>query len=573
MAIFSAIASATIINIPTDYATIQAGINASSDGDTVLVQPETYMEGINFYGRNIAVGSLFLTTGNENYIERTIIDADSWGSVVIFESYEDSTASISGFTITNGLSAAGGGIFCTNSSPRIDNNDIIDNVAMTAGGGIYCWESGPIIFKNLIANNVADNDWDEGTGGGINCIYNSTPVINNNVITGNRTRWAGGGIYCGRQTTAIIDNNTVEGNFVGGRMAVCEGGGIYGAYSTMVITNNLIRNNFADATAFSVGGGILIDICDCQIIGNTVEFNTVNSSGGGMLVRNSQNALISGNMIKGNNAGWGGGLACNQNTMIANNVITGNVADSIGGGIVCMISNSMKVINNTIYGNSALYGGGIYFWQSGPFVLNCILRADTASMWGNEIECDENSNPTFSYCNIQGGWPGEGNIDIDPLFRDPDIGDYHLMAIECGDPYDSRCIDMGHPDILDSLLDCDWGLGCLRSDMGAYGGGDSVGVNIDDLIKQLPKRIALSQNYPNPFNASTVIKYELSQQSQVTINIYNILGRKVSTLIDKQQPAGYHQAIWRTDDFSSGMYFYMLQAGDYIETKKMLLLR
>jgi len=83
----------------------------------------------------------------------------------------------------------------------------------------------------------------------------------------------------------------------------------------------------------------------------------------------------------------------------------------------------------------------------------------------------------------------------------------------------------------------------------------------------------LSQNYPNPFNASTTINYGLPRQSHVSIVIYDILGRKVTTLIDKLQPAGYHQTIWNADDFSSGLYFYKLQAGDYIETKTMMLIK
>ena len=234
-------------------------------------------------------------------------------------------------------------------------------------------------------------------------------------------------------------------------------------------------------------------------------------------------------------------------------------------------SNDIKMLNNILIANNSPHGGGLYLLNSNPLVINSILWADTASIWGNEIELDEISYLNISYSDIQGGWEGEGNINVDPLFRDPENGDFHLMAIECGDPYDSPCIDMGHPDILDSLLDCAWGLGGLRSDMGAYGGGDSVGVNIDDIIKQLPNHIVLFQNYPNPFNASTVIKYELPRQSQVTIEIYDILGGKVSTLLDKQQPAGYHQAIWDADDFASGMYFYKLQVGDYVQSKKMTL--
>jgi hypothetical protein len=89
----------------------------------------------------------------------------------------------------------------------------------------------------------------------------------------------------------------------------------------------------------------------------------------------------------------------------------------------------------------------------------------------------------------------------------------------------------------------------------------------------MPERFILFQNYPNPFNASTVIRFDLPYQSHVIIDIYDILGSKVKALLDKQHPAGYHQVIWNAEDFASGIYFYKLQAGDYNETKKMMLVK
>ena len=133
---------------------------------------------------------------------------------------------------------------------------------------------------------------------------------------------------------------------------------------------------------------------------------------------------------------------------------------------------------------------------------------------------------------------------------------------------------MGWPDILDSLLDCNWGLGDIRSDMGAFSGGrDTVHVGIEDIQTLLPSRCYLSQNYPNPFNSSTTISYTLPHSCDVTIDIYDILGRKVETLVNDEQPAGYHQVIWNADDAVSGIYFYRINASDYTETKKMMLLK
>ncbi|MDR3627126.1 MAG: T9SS type A sorting domain-containing protein, partial [Ignavibacteriaceae bacterium] len=87
----------------------------------------------------------------------------------------------------------------------------------------------------------------------------------------------------------------------------------------------------------------------------------------------------------------------------------------------------------------------------------------------------------------------------------------------------------------------------------------------------------LSQNYPNPFNPSTIINYQLSDRNNVSIKIYNLLGQEIETLINKVQPAGKYSVAFNSSangiHLSSGVYFYRLQAGNYIETKKMILLK
>ncbi len=445
--------AATIINIPDDYPTIQEGIDASSDGDTVLVQPGTYVENINFNGHNIVLGSLFLTTGDTTYIEQTIIDGDSSGSVVTFESGESSTAIIAGFVVQNGLSASlGGGISCVYSDPTITNNHIRANSAIGSqmtngtGGGIYCFHSDATIIYNTISGNVAVGYpiWTWGTGGGIYC-YNSNAKISNNFISENDalSEWGfGGGLSLFASSPTMINN--------------------------VIIANSALH--------------------------------------------------------------WGGGIHCYESSpIIVNNALSGNSAGVSGGGIYC------ELVSN-------------------PVITNTIFWADSAS-YESEIDFDDSSSPYFTYCDVQGGRAGEGNIDTDPLFRGPENGDFHLMSTQCGDPQDSPCIDAGDPIIFDSIIDCNRGLGGERSDMGAYGGGDSTTVGISDQPPRAPDRFALLQNYPNPFNASTSIEFTLPEETELELAVYDLLGRKVAMLFEGVKSSGHHSITWNAGNFSSGIYF------------------
>lgn len=94
-----------------------------------------------------------------------------------------------------------------------------------------------------------------------------------------------------------------------------------------------------------------------------------------------------------------------------------------------------------------------------------------------------------------------------------------------------------------------------------------------DDISPLPIEYSLRQNYPNPFNAETQIKFELSQSSQVTLEIYDLLGRRITTLIDRQFDAGYHHVDWNASSYPSGIYFYTIRAGEFSKARKMMLLK
>jgi len=264
---------ATTINIPADYPTIQQGIDASFNGDTVLVQPGTYVDNINFNGHNIVLGSLFLTTGDTSYISTTIIDGDSSASVVIFANGEDTTSVIAGFTIRNGRAVYGSGIRCrNNSNPLIRDNMIRDNNGFSFGGG---------------------------AGGGL-YINNSSPRIENNVIT----------------------NNEVNGE-------TGAGAGIYGLNSASVIIGNVIADNTANGYFYGIGGGICFGGSSPEISGNTIAHNTATAGIGGGLCFGECTAQLSANTIFENTSLFGSGIYSESSDLnIVNTIIWGNGADS-----------------------------------------------------------------------------------------------------------------------------------------------------------------------------------------------------------------------------------------------------
>jgi uncharacterized protein YdaL len=89
----------------------------------------------------------------------------------------------------------------------------------------------------------------------------------------------------------------------------------------------------------------------------------------------------------------------------------------------------------------------------------------------------------------------------------------------------------------------------------------------------VPDKFVLKQNYPNPFNPSTMINYQLPMINEVELSIYNILGQKVTTLVSEKQSPGYYQVEWDASNYASGIYYYMITAGEFRAIRKMILLQ
>ena len=97
--------------------------------------------------------------------------------------------------------------------------------------------------------------------------------------------------------------------------------------------------------------------------------------------------------------------------------------------------------------------------------------------------------------------------------------------------------------------------------------------SVENSLDRIPMQYMLRQNYPNPFNPSTKLKYSIPELSSVTLKVYDVLGNEIVAIIDEEKPAGNYEVEFDGSELSSGVYFYRLQAGDFIKTKKMLLLK
>lgn len=255
---------AEVLVVPDDYPSIQEAITASVPGDTVLVKEGTYNELINFMGKDIVVGSLFLSTGDTSYIGQTIISAPSQGSVVTFATGETSAALLTGFTITNGTGTLiapflfGGGIYVVNSSPTLDHLFVIFNTAGGFGGnggGIYFSNSTSLVNGCRISNNESNrgggirftqadvmvkNTWIKdnfvvASGGGI-MSFQSSPKFEQCVFTGNQAAY-GGAMSC-YESNPLIDRASVYGNHGINGSGICAE-----SFSKVLVINSIFWNN------------------------------------------------------------------------------------------------------------------------------------------------------------------------------------------------------------------------------------------------------------------------------------------------------------------------------------------
>ena len=253
------------------FATIQTAIDSSSDGDTVLVETGTYVENIDFDGKNIVIGSHFLTTGDTSFISQTIIDGDSSGTVVSIVNGEDSSAVLTGLTIQNGFSTWSGGIQLISSNPKLISLVVQNNYARNTGAGIMIRSSDPIIHQTVVkGNKLVGTGMGVRRGAGIFCA-NSSAIITETKITNNiNMEGRSGGIVFVDSSFATLNDVIISYNI--GTGLTCTDGSGPGPWavhlpSRPILTNVQIIGN--------TGGGIEVSHDSGPTMANTtIAYNT-----------------------------------------------------------------------------------------------------------------------------------------------------------------------------------------------------------------------------------------------------------------------------------------------------------
>ena len=286
---------------------------------------------------------------------------------------------------------------------------------------------------------------------------------------------------------------------------------------------------------------------------------------------------------------WGGGICCRSYSlvMINNCEISSNEVTfhsyTRGGAICCLDSSKAVITNSTLVDNVSDKGGGVYCDDNSTMtMINSICRNSSLYEIYTDQELGFDNPVTVAYTNILGGAGGigfsnggncnwlDGNTDSEPLFIDPEQGDYRLLE-------NSPCVDNGtdwfewnEEVLIDLAGDEYYG---EAPDMGCYEYGL---VNTDELkIENVKCKI---NAYPNPFNPETTIGFYIAQESFVELAVYNVKGQKVAMLMNGICEQGKQQIVWQGRDDNgrlagSGMYFIRLDVdgeGSYI-TKSVLM--
>ena len=393
----------------------------------------------------------------------------------------------------------------------------------------------------------------------------------------------------GNEGTSIIENCRFDNT---DKMEMgYQGGGAIAIYNSdrVVVRHCVFYQNRAQ-----LGGAVYIENANPTIEDCRFEFNgrggtNIYTKGGGAMYIKNANPYLHRLRFTENGAQSGGAMVIDGCSPVLSNILFDqNISTGLAGAVAITSDISHpahpRFVNVTIADNEAANGGGalqLMGPDTKPEIINSILFANAKP----EIYINDGV-PAVTYSIVDSAgtenWFGTGCLTDNPNFDESGELNYHLKSTSCGNGLNSPAIDAGHPDSVDTFLDCSAGLGTARADMGYYGGrySDTVtGLKINPL-RQAPQTLQLEQNYPNPFNPTTIINYTVGANVvtrhalSVQLIVYNVLGQKVATLVNAKQAPGHYSVIFDASGLVSGVYMYRLQVNNtFNQIKKMILLK
>ncbi|HVQ24148.1 MAG TPA: hypothetical protein VMV01_03180 [Planctomycetota bacterium] len=401
------------LDVPAQYPTIQGAIVAAQPGDTVLVAPGTYFETIDFLGKGITVQS-------NGGAAVTTIDGGGAGSVVTFQTHETPASVLSDLTITGGAGTVhgpfallvGGGVYVNGSSPVLLDCVITGNTVANFGGGVFISDTGlgtPVLIEHCVLSDNATTSAVKGGGGGLTVEHGAAVVVHSCSLLGNSTATNGGGFLVHRNSKARIASSLIAANTApagpggGGRFSTGKGS----AFSSFEMTECYVFDNS------SLSGGGLSMVIDESFQAPSAQ------------VRRSR---FEGNHASLVGGGLAGGTDASDGVWVHGSVFIANTAGGSGGGVEAR--KPIHLVSCTLVGNSAPVGGGMH--------ANAVSELSHCIVWGNSVGQLSGATGVPEWCDVEGGAPGPGNIDVDPFFVDEASGDLHLAPT-------SACVDAGNP--------------------------------------------------------------------------------------------------------------------------------
>lgn len=535
----ASVATAATLNVPSQYATIQAAVNAAQTNDVILIAPGTFtdvthlvIDGIDTTYCAVVMKSGITVRGSGT--AQTFVEGDSLGRV--FHCLGVTNSTIRDLTIRRAFSNLYGcGIYCkSGSSPTILNVNVDGNF----DGGIICrLGSSPSIQNCNLTNNKSKS------GGGLAIEDNCSPQVLRTTISGNSAP-SGGGVFIRSGSSPTFTDCTIQGNSIDA--ANGSGGGVAIVNATPAFTNCSILDNAADG----FGGGL------CALDSSTLTMT---------------NCAVRGNRTLADSAPGGGLYAEFSDLILEDCVIADNMLDgynSEGSAVYLSFAFSTSLHQCTIAANAVnglpATAGAISCFYSSPAISQSIIAFNSP---GTGIVCVEpSSTPTVSCSDLYGNQSGNGtgwingghNFTLDPLFCNLAGDNYRLQL-------NSPCAGGKHPEGA-------WTCGNTR--IGALDPG-CVAAGVDEAETVSPLGLGVR---PNPFSGSTAVMFEVPRAGRLSLCIFDAGGRIVRSLRDEIALAGRYAVEWNgTDDqgrsLPSGVYFCRVRMNGLEQTGQIVLTR